>query len=147
MSEQGLLQAEQRVREMNRVTRQYAEQGNKFLQQMQNMQQTRNNQTRFEQVRPDNNNTYSKERNSIPRQQDRKNPQAMRTAQPVQQEPLIQNSACQNRPAERPQSVNLSLLSDMNLDGEKLMIILIMYLLIKEKADIKLILALGYLLL
>ena len=41
----------------------------------------------------------------------------------------------------------LSFLSDLNLDGEKLMIILIMYLLIKEKADIKLILALGYLLL
>ena len=39
----------------------------------------------------------------------------------------------------------LSFLSDLNLDGEKLMIILIMYLLIKEKADIKLILALGYL--
>ena len=146
MSEQGLLQAEQRVREMNRVTRQYAEQGNKFLQQMQNMQQTRNNQTRFEQVRPDNN-TYSKERNGIPGQQDRKNPQAMRTAQPAQQESLIQNSACQNRPAEKTQSANLSFLSDMNLDGEKLMIMLIMYLLIKEKADIKLILALGYLLL
>jgi hypothetical protein len=41
----------------------------------------------------------------------------------------------------------LSFLSDLNLDGEKLMIILIMYLLIKERADIKLILALGYLLL
>ncbi len=34
-----------------------------------------------------------------------------------------------------------------NLDNEKLLIILIMYLLIKEKADIKLIAALGYLLL
>ena len=35
----------------------------------------------------------------------------------------------------------------LNLDNEKLLIILIMYLLIKEKADIKLIAALGYLLL
>lgn len=34
-----------------------------------------------------------------------------------------------------------------SLDNEKLLIILIMYLLIKEKADIKLIAALGYLLL
>lgn len=34
-----------------------------------------------------------------------------------------------------------------NLDNEKLLIILIIYLLIKEKADIKLIAALGYLLL
>ncbi len=43
-----------------------------------------------------------------------------------------------NREPSRPQ---------FNLDNEKLLIILIMYLLIKEKADIKLIAALGYLLL
>ncbi len=34
----------------------------------------------------------------------------------------------------------------LNIDGEKLLIILIMILLIKEKADMKLIVALGYLL-
>ena len=136
MSEQGLLQAEQRVREMNRMTRQYAEQGNRFLQQQ--MQQMRNNQTRFEQVRPDNN-TYGKSRNGIPPQQKQQNRQTM---QAIQQEPPVQN-----RSEEKLQTANLSFLSDLNLDGEKLMIILIMYLLIKEKADIKLILALGYLLL
>lgn len=141
MSEQGLLQAEQRVREMNRVTRQYTEQGNRFMQQ--NM---RNNQTRFEQVRPDNN-TYSKDRNEAPRQQNRQVTQTVQTPQPVRQEPPVQSITGQNRPMERPQTSSLPFLSDLNLDGEKLMIILIMYLLIKEKADIKLILALGYLLL
>lgn len=141
MSEQGLLQAEQRVREMNRVTSRYTEQGNRFMQQ--NM---RNNQTRFEQVRPDNN-TYSKDRNEAPRQQNRQVTQTVQTTQPVRQEPPAQSITGQNRPPERPQTASLPFLSDLNLDGEKLMIILIMYLLIKEKADIKLILALGYLLL
>lgn len=136
MSEQGLLQAEQRVREMNRVTSRYTEQGNRFMQQ--NM---RNNQTRFEQVRPDNN-TYGKDKIGIPRQQNRQVMQTIQTPQSVQQEPPVQN-----RPAETPRTASLPFLSDLNLDGEKLMIILIMYLLIKEKADIKLILALGYLLL
>lgn len=144
MSEQGLLQAEQRVREMNRVTSRYTEQGNRFMQQ--NM---RNNQTRFEQVRPDNNtySTYSKDKNGIPRQQNRQITQTVQTAQPERQEPPVQSITGQNRPPERPQTASLPFLSDLNLDGEKLMIILIMYLLIKEKADIKLILALGYLLL
>lgn len=141
MSEQGLLQAEQRVREMNRVTSRYTEQGNRFMQQ--NM---RNNQTRFEQVSPDNN-TYSKDRNEAPRQQNRQVTQTVQTPQPVRQEPPAQSITGQNRPPERPQTASLPFLSDLNLDGEKLMIILIMYLLIKEKADIKLILALGYLLL
>ena len=147
MFEQGLLQAEQRVREMNRVTRQYTEQGNRFMQQ--NMQNIRNNQTRFEQVRP-NNNTYGNDRNGIPRQQNQQNRQAMQAlqaAQTIQREPPVQNVTGQSRTAERAQAASLSFLSDLNLDGEKLMIILIMYLLIKEKADIKLILALGYLLL
>lgn len=144
MSEQGLLQAEQRVREMNRVTRQYTEQGNRFMQQ--NMQNMRNNQTRFEQVRPDNN-TYVKDRNTMPRQQSRQAAQTVQTPQPLHIEPPVQEISGQNRPAEKAQTAGLSFLSDLNLDGEKLMIILIMYLLIKEKADIKLILALGYLLL
>lgn len=141
MSEQGLLQAEQRVREMNRVTSRYTEQGNRFMQQ--NM---RNNQTRFEQVSPDNN-TYSKDRNEAPRQQNRQVTHTVQTTQPVRQEPPAQSITGQNRPTERPQTASLPFLSDLNLDGEKLMIILIMYLLIKEKADIKFILALGYLLL
>lgn len=141
MSEQGLLQAEQRVREMNRVTSRYTEQGNRFMQQ--NM---RNNQTRFEQVRPDNN-TYGRDKNSIQRQQNRQVTQTVQTAQPERQEPPVQSITGQNRSPERPQTASLPFLSDLNLDGEKLMIILIMYLLIKEKADIKLILALGYLLL
>ena len=49
-----------------------------------------------------------------------------------------QNTSPPGQDAVRPQ---------FSLDNEKLLIILIMYLLIKEKADIKLIAALGYLLL
>lgn len=199
MSEQGLIQAERRVREMNRVTRQYTEQGNRFMQQLQQMQNMRNNQTRFEQVVP-NNNTYNhnnginginstggtigaqspknpQRQNGGQRQQNMRSPhnaqaaqsaqsaqsaQAVQTAQNFQGQQTVRfetaahNSSGRNYPAGNapmwnPSSGNsmagmLSFLSDMNLDGEKLMIILIMYLLIKEKADIKLILALGYLL-
>lgn len=175
MSEQGLIQAERRVREMNRVTRQYTEQGNRFMQQIQQVQNMRNNQTRFEQVVPNNNNnnTYNsgnnvpqnpqmqKMQNGGRRQQ---NMQTVQSAQTVQNTQNVQNrqtvrseadgcsAAAKNYPAGNTQAWNgaagmLPLLSDLNLDGEKLMIILIMYLLIKEKADIKLILALGYLLL
>lgn len=172
MSEQGLIQAERRVREMNRVTRQYTDQGNRFMQQIQQVQNMRNNQTRFEQVVP-NNNTYNsgnnvpqnpqmqKMQNGGRRQQ---NMQTVQSAQTVQNTQNVQNrqtvrseadgcsAAAKNYPAGNTQAWNgaagmLPLLSDLNLDGEKLMIILIMYLLIKEKADIKLILALGYLLL
>lgn len=196
MSEQGLIQAERRVREMNRVTRQYTEQGNRFMQQFQQarqgqqMQNMRSNQTRFEQVVP--NNTYdhngdngNKAANGInstggaggaqspqnPQGQNggqrrgphnARNAQATQTAQNFQNQQAVrfeaapQNTGGRNYPAENAPVRNrsqgnstagmLSFLSDMNLDGEKLMIILIMYLLIKEKADIKLILALGYLL-
>lgn len=213
MSEQGLIQAERRVREMNRVTRQYTEQGNRFMQQlqqaqqerqgqqaqqMQNMQNMRNNQTRFEQVVP-NNSTYNpngnnaanamngisstggtngaqnsqhlKGQNGSQRQQNMRGShntnnapatQTSQAAQNFQNQQAVRfetaphntagrNYSAGNAPVWNPSSGNsmagmLSFLSDLNLDGEKLMIILIMYLLIKEKADIKLILALGYLL-
>lgn len=190
MSEQGLIQAERRVREMNRVTRQYTEQGNRFMQQLQQarqgqqMQNMRSNQTRFEQVVP--NNTYDHNgnngNNAANGAQGSQNPQGqnggqrrgphnarnaqaaqtMQAAQNFQNQQAVrfeaapQNTGDRNYPAENAPVRNrsqgnstagmLPFLSDMNLDGEKLMIILIMYLLIKEKADIKLILALGYLL-
>ncbi len=57
---------------------------------------------------------------------------------PPQSKPVQPVSQPQKQDAVRPQ---------FTLDNEKLLIILIMYLLIKEKADIKLIAALGYLLL
>ena len=53
--------------------------------------------------------------------------------------------APQCRPAPTPKQEPVRM--QFGLDNEKLLIILIMYLLIKEKSDIKLIAALGYLLL
>lgn len=84
--------------------------------------------------------------------QNGQNAQYAQNRQTVRSEADGCSAAAKNYPAGNTQAWNgaagmLPLLSDLNLDGEKLMIILIMYLLIKEKADIKLILALGYLLL
>lgn len=134
----------------------------------------RNNQTRFEQVVPNNNNNTYNSGNNVPQNPQmqkmqnggrrQQNMQTVQSAQTVQNTQNVQNrqtvrseadgcsAAAKNYPAGNTQAWNgaagmLPLLSDLNLDGEKLMIILIMYLLIKEKADIKLILALGYLLL
>ncbi|MCM1024178.1 MAG: hypothetical protein NC395_08990 [Prevotella sp.] len=167
MSEQGLAQAERRVREMNRVTRQYTEQGNRFMQR--NFQSPSGGQTRFEQV--GRGNTYGGGQSSPPQN-------AAQTRQAAQSPPYGQNIPAAVPPASgkppqgksppgsfpagnfqtgnsqmgnsqmgTPQPGGLAFLSDLKLDNEKLMIILILYLLIKEKADIKLILALGYLLL
>lgn len=152
MSEQGLAQAEQRVREMNRMTRQYTEQGNRFMQQ--NFRSPQNSQTRFEQVGQ--NSTYGAGQSPHMRnasagqssarigqtQQTRQVLQIPQTEPPAQELPPMRNHNAGNNSAG-----GLAFLSDLKLDNEKLMIMLIMYLLIKEKSDIKLILALGYLLL
>lgn len=146
MSEHGLAQAEQRVREMNRVTRQYAEQGNRFMQQQmlktqnaQNAQNMQNNQTRFERVVPENN-TYGGRQNA-PKQNGAPQKPSGIPAPAHQSAP--EPPAKEREPHRDPQLFG----SAFQFDNEKLMILLILYLLIKEKADIKLILALGYLLL
>ena len=152
MSEQGLAQAEHRVREMNRVTRQYAEQGNRFMQQQmlrtqnaqnrqngQNVQNPQNNQTRFERVVPENN-TYGGRQNAPKQNCAPQRPSDI----PAQNPPLAPEPAAKEREPRRDQ---MPFGSGLQFDNEKLMILLILYLLIKEKADIKLILALGYLLL
>lgn len=156
MSEQGLAQAEHRVREMNRVTRQYAEQGNRFLQQqmlkaqnaqnmqnaqnVQNVQNPQNNQTRFERVVPENNNTYGGRQNTPKQNCAPQRPSGI-PAQNTRFVPEPPAKECEPRRDQTPFG------SGFQFDNEKLMILLILYLLIKEKADIKLILALGYLLL
>ncbi|MDE7302797.1 MAG: hypothetical protein K2N60_05710 [Oscillospiraceae bacterium] len=140
MSEHGLAQAEQRVREMNRVTRQYAEQGNRFMQQqMPRTQNPQNNQTRFERVVPENN-TYGGRQNAPKQNGAPQRPSG--TPAPAPQ-PAPEPLAKELEPRRDPQLFG----SAFQFDNEKLMILLILYLLIKEKADIKLILALGYLLL
>ncbi|MDE6599779.1 MAG: hypothetical protein K2K34_06840 [Oscillospiraceae bacterium] len=149
MSEHGLAQAEQRVREMNRVTRQYAEQGNRFMQQQmprtqnsqnaQNVQNPQNNQTRFERVVPENN-TYGGRQNAPKQNGTPQRPSGIPAPAP---QPAPEPPAKEREPRRDPQLFG----SAFQFDNEKLMILLILYLLIKEKADIKLILALGYLLL
>ncbi|MBD5146243.1 MAG: hypothetical protein HDT21_10120 [Ruminococcus sp.] len=148
MSEHGLAQAEQRVREMNIVTRQYAEQGNRFMQQQmlrtqntqnqqngQNGQNPHNNQTRFERVVPENN-TYGGRQNTPKQNGAPQRPSGIPA--PAPQPPAEEHE---------PRKDQMLFGSGFQFDNEKLMILLILYLLIKEKADIKLILALGYLLL
>lgn len=152
MSEHGLAQAEQRVREMNRMTRQYAEQGNRFMQQqmlrtqntqnaqnVQNVQNPQNNQTRFERVVPENN-TYGGRQNAPKQNGAPQRPSGIPAPAP---QPASEPPAKEREPRRDPQLFG----SGFQFDNEKLMILLILYLLIKEKADIKLILALGYLLL
>lgn len=153
MSEHGLAQAEQRVREMNRVTRQYAEQGNRFMQQQmlrtqntqnqqngQNGQNQHNNQTRFERVVPENN-TYGGKQQNAPKQNGA--PQRPSGIPAPAPQPAPEPPAKELEPRRDPSLFGPA----FQFDNEKLMILLILYLLIKEKADIKLILALGYLLL
>ncbi len=141
MSENGIREAEQRVREMNRVTRQYAEQGNRYLQ-----------------------NIRTPPHSSTQQQPPRNVQRAARFEPAVKAEPqsgqggTAQNNSSQNV-APNTQSNNnhnlynkeihnnVPMLPDLKIDNEKLMILLLMYLLMREKADIKLILALGYLLL
>lgn len=101
MSNKEIFNAEQRVREMNRMTRQYIHQGGNYM-------DNRQAPPRFEAaVKP----SPAPEHASSP---------------PLRNEPRRMQPS---------------------IDNEKLLIILIMYLLIKEKTDIKLIAALGYLLL
>ncbi|MBP1560620.1 MAG: hypothetical protein J6C96_05170 [Oscillospiraceae bacterium] len=164
MNDDGILEAERRVREMNNMTRQYSMQGNRFLQNMQNMQNSQNGQNtqstqnqqnmqgihntlkpRFE---PAPNSRVMQENrtfrgNGAPRfetgnqqKQGAQNHAPNRESKPDRQTPVQQSDT-------RQTGFDLS---KFNLDSEKLMIIALMYLLIKEKADIKLVLALGYLL-
>lgn len=146
--------AEQRVREMDRVTRQFSEQGNRYMRQMQNMQNVQRTQN-MRNVRdvtpvPDGGETV----HSIPRtgrngtrfepverkREAPKSPQAEKAAE-----------ALKNAEKAVPQSGNgkslKQTLQNQGIDGEKLLLIALMYLLITENADIKLILAIGYLIL
>lgn len=150
MSENGITQAEQRVREMNVMARQYTEQGNRFMRQNTQSAPSRpQQQTRFEPVNSESRRgTYGsssqsrgENRGNVPRTQG-SFPEQKRSPEP----PRRENTAVQKNPVSAGADIT-SLFSGFGMDGEKLMIMLIMYILIKEKADLKLILALGYLIL
>lgn len=126
--------AEQRVREMNTVTRRYAEQGNRYIQNMANSRQTR-----FEtvDVRPE---ELSKPQKppvcppkGTPNTPRRNVPQGVKNAE---------------KDAENVhKSVPPKMQGSDGLDGERLLLLAVIYLLMRENADIKLILALCYLIL
>lgn len=141
----SIARAEQRVREMNTVTRRYAEQGSRY---MQNMNADRN-RTRFEtvDVRPE----------EISPQEPR---QAMRNTQNTQRGNVPQNvnktvksteksgeNVHKDRQQHAHQPVPQSVPSGGDIDGERLLLLAVIYLLMRENADIKLILALCYLIL
>ena len=116
MPDRGILQAEQRVREMNRLTRHYAEQGNRYIQSISAPP------PRFEPMRP------------------AEPAAAGHVSSPVSPPPHQQQR--QNTGSRSASTINF-----LGIENDKLLLIALLYLLIKENADIKLILALGYLLL
>lgn len=130
--------AEQRVREMNTVTRRYAEQGNRYMQNMANSRQTR-----FEtvDVRPEELSKPQKPPICPPKgtqnaqkENPRKNvPQGVKNAE----------KSAENVHKSVPQITS----DNSGLDGERLLLLAVIYLLMRENADIKLILALCYLIL
>ncbi len=142
MNNNSIQQAEQRVKEMNRMTRQYAEQGNRFMKQAQNNYPARQEQPRFEPVRRENTYGGHNAQNVSAGQL----PPKYTSGKSARNVPQQKNIPQQKNPPKTQESFFPDL-SNIKLDNEKLMILLIMYILIKEKADIKLILALGYLIL
>lgn len=140
--------AEQRVREMDRVTRQFSEQGNRYMQQMMN----RRNQSRMQSMQYTDGtyNAVPESKNSVhnipqvgkngtrfePVERKRNVPPKAEETQKSAEKNVQQNST-QNSGGR--QSVN------QGIDGEKLLLAALMYLLIMENADIKLILAIAYL--
>lgn len=112
----SIAKAENRVKEMERMTKQYVEQSNRYM--------NRNGQTapRFENMRPP-------------------SPDSRRNMPP----PVCGECPPPRQAANKDSSV--SELQDILHDKDRLLILSLMMILLKEKADIKLILALGYILL
>lgn len=150
----GILEAEQRVREMNRVTRQYSEQGNRFLRSMRGSPQAgQSRQVRFEPAAPDPFQGKRGQDNTSPAGQRAQNSQnvqhdaAAKTAAGTRPPENIPPAVPENKNKSSAHNSGAVMFPDLTADSEKLMLLLLMYLLIREKADIKLLLALGYLLL
>lgn len=129
--------AEQRVREMDRVTRQFSEQGNRYMRQMMN----RRTQTVMQGTQDTVHNIPQVSKNGTrfePVERKRNVPPKAAEAQKNTEKTVHQNGT-QNAGGRRP--------ANQGIDGEKLLLAALMYLLIMENADIKLILAIAYLIL
>lgn len=143
--------AEQRVREMDRLTRQFSEQGNRYMRNMQNMRSRNTANAVTVETVPDSrdgvhNNPQVRGQVSKtgtrfePVERKREVPQKeTKTETPKREEKTVPKNITQR-------AVGRSL-QNQGIDGEKLLLIALMYLLITENADIKLILAIGYLIL
>ncbi len=151
----GILEAENRVREMNRVTRQYSEQGNRFLQNMRDpSQQTQQAQRQSRQVRFEPAAPSSQEKrgqDSVPHNGPHQAHNGG-TRQNVQENRrmLPEERSAPSVPKNMKNNTNnggYSMFPDLTADSERLMLLLLTYLLIREKADVKLLIALGYILL
>lgn len=120
----SIAKAENRVKEMERMTKQYVEQSNRYI--------NRNGQNapRFENMRP----PSSDPRRNMPPPRDN----TLRDPPPVCREC---SPPCQTAGS------SISGIQDILHDKDRLLILALMIILLKEKADIKLILALGYILL
>ena len=180
MQDEDILKAEKRVMQMNRMTKQLAEQGSRYIQNTNNMQRRSapartETETRFEPAPFQNgrqaaapntnpeinrgagqNNNF--QRNNMPNRsgggtQNRQNrrstastkavPPPAPVPEPVP-EPPVQT---QPRPPEENNGRISEILPSLGMDSEQLLLIALMCLLIREKADLKLIAALGYILL
>lgn len=136
--------AEQRVREMDRVTRQFSEQGNRYMRQMQNMRSRGTVNTVTVEPVPDSGKSLPQLRLQSGKNGTRFEPVERKRDVPKKEAPKstekpVPKSSTQNTPVRN--------LQHAGIDGEKLLLIALMYLLIAENADIKLILAIGYLIL
>ena len=150
----GIMEAEQRVREMNRVTRQYSEQGNRFLRSMRDPPQAgQSRQVRFEPAAPapfqekrgqDNTSAAGQRVQSRQNIQPDTAAKVVNAAHPPEN---IRPAVQENKSRNNVHNSGTMMFPDLTADSEKLMLLLLMYLLIREKADIKLLLALGYLIL
>lgn len=140
--------AEQRVREMDRVTRQFSEQGNRYMQQMMN----RRSQSRM-QYTDGTYNDVPESRNivhNIPqvgKNGTRFEPVERKRNVPQKETAEAQKSAENTVPQNSTQNSGGRQSVNQGIDGEKLLLAALMYLLIMENADIKLILAIAYLIL
>ena len=140
--------AEQRVREMDRLTRQFSEQGNRYMQQMMN----RRNQSRMR-VTDSVRDVVPESRSSLhnipqvgkngtrfePVERKRTIPQNETSEAPKSEEKTFRQNGNQNAGTQHT--------ANQGIDGERLLLAALMYLLIMENADIKLILAIAYLIL
>lgn len=140
--------AEQRKREMDRVTREFSEQGNRYMQQMnarhnQNMRNVRDAVPVPERENSVHNNVPRSSKGGTrfePVERKRNVPRTENAAEsPPKKENAVPPSRVQRTAGRNPQNTGI--------DGEKILLMALMYLLIAENADIKLILAIGYLIL